>query len=202
MTATVQTRSHRLPLLGLFALFAAPLAVAFWLYYGTGWRPGQATNHGELVTPVRELPSLAYAQPQAGAEVEKLFAGKWSLVVVADGRCDEACRNALVYARQTYVGMGRLTARMQRVLLATDTCCDHAYLDRDHQGLRVVDLTGTDTLGAARPTLLGAFAAERQAEQIFVVDPLGNLMMRYDTRLNPKGLRQDLQKLLDLSHIG
>jgi hypothetical protein len=202
MTATVNTRSNRLPLVGLFVLFAAPLAAAFWLYYGTGWRPGQTTNHGTLITPVRELPALTYAQPPARAAVEKLFAGTWSLVVVADGRCDEVCRTALVYARQTFIGMGRLSARMQRVLLATGQCCDRAYLAKEHDGLRVVDLTGDDVLGAARDPLLGAFPAERQGEQIFVVDPLGNLMMRYDTSLDPKGLREDLKKLLDLSHIG
>jgi hypothetical protein len=202
MTATVQTRPNRLPLIGLFALFAAPLAVAFWLYYGTDWRPGRTTNNGELVTPVRELPALGYAQPATRGEVEKLFAGKWTLVVVADGRCDEACRNSLVYARQTYIGMAQLSARMQRVLLATGQCCDRTYLDTEHVGLRTVDLTGSDALAAGRDALLGAFAADRQGEQIFVVDPLGNLMMRYDTRLNPKGLRQDLKKLLDLSHIG
>lgn len=202
MTATAQTRPNRLPLIGLFALFAAPLAVAFWLYYGTDWRPGQTTNHGELVSPVRTLPALPFAQPAARADVEKLFAGKWSLVVVADGNCDDACRNSLVYARQTFIGMGRLTARMQRVLLATGQCCDRGYLDKEHAGLQVVDLTGGDALGGGRDTLLGAFPADRRSEQIFVVDPLGNLMMRYDTRLDPKGLRQDLQKLLDLSHIG
>ena len=37
---------------------------------------------------------------------------------------------------------------------------------------------------------------------IFIVDPLGNLMMRYDVRQDPKGLREDLQNLLELSHIG
>ena len=201
MTATVQTRSNRLPLLGMVALFAAPLAAAFWLYYGTGWRPGGTTNHGTLITPVSELPSLPLPQP-ARKELDTLFAGKWSLVVVADGRCAEACRNSLVYARQTQLGMGRLGARMQRVLLATGQCCDRAYLAQEHAGLRVTDLTGSDALSASREPLLTAFAGERQDEQIYIVDPLGNLMMRYDTRLNPKGLREDLKKLLDLSHIG
>lgn len=194
-------KSHRLPLLGLFILFAAPLAVAFWVYYGTSWRPSGTTNHGTLIEPVRQLPALAFADPGARPAVEKLFLGKWSMVVVADGQCDEACRNTLVYARQTHVGLGRLGTRVQRVLLVPDQCCDRDYLGREHDGLVIADLGGADAgLAPGRAALLEAFGGERQ--QIFIVDPLGNLMMRYETRLNPRGLRDDLKKLLDLSHIG
>jgi hypothetical protein len=189
-------------LLGLFALFAAPLAAAFWLYYGTDWRPTRTTNNGTLIAPPRELPALSFAQPQTRPAVEKLLTGKWSMVVIANGRCDEACRNSLVYARQTHIGLGRLGARVQRVLLVPADCCDREYLDREHTGLLIADLGGDATLSAGRDALLAAFPAERQGQQIFIVDPLGNLMMRYDTQDDPKGLREDLKKLLDLSHIG
>jgi hypothetical protein len=200
--STVPAKSQRLPLLLLFALFAAPLAVAFWLYYGTGWRPGGSTNHGALITPVHELPTLAYSRPETRASVEQLFDGKWSLVVVADGQCDAQCRNTLVYARQTQLGLGRLGQRVQRVLLATGNCCDREYLEHEQGGLRIADLGELSALGAGRDTLLAAFPGVRRPQQVFVVDPLGNLMMSYDTDEDPKGLRQDLQKLLDLSHIG
>ena len=50
--------------------------------------------------------------------------------------------------------------------------------------------------------LLAAFPSEDRDEMIFLVDPLGNLMMRYDLRRDPKGLLQDLRLLLQLSHIG
>ena len=50
--------------------------------------------------------------------------------------------------------------------------------------------------------LLAQFPAEQRAASIFVVDPRGNLMMRYDAHDDPKGLRDDLKKLLTLSHIG
>jgi len=198
---SARPKSNRLPLVGLFALFAAPLAVAFWVYYGTGWRPSGTTNHGALVEPVRQLPTLAFPGPGTRPAVEKLFTGKWSLVIVADGRCDDACRNTLVYARQTHIGLGRLGSRVQRVLLVPADCCDREYLGREHAGLVIADLGGGDAvLAAGRDALLAAFGGDRR--QIFIVDPLGNLMMRYDTRLDPKGLRDDLKKLLDLSHIG
>jgi hypothetical protein len=46
------------------------------------------------------------------------------------------------------------------------------------------------------------FPVADREQSLFIVDPLGNLMMRYDVRQNPKGLLQDLKKLLSLSHIG
>ena len=195
--------SSRLTLVGLFALFAVPLAAAFWLYYATDWRPARATNHGTLIQPVRTLPGLSFPDPAAQPAVAQLFTGKWSMVVVADGRCDEACRSSLVYARQVYLGLGRLSTRVQRVLLVPADCCDREYLDREHSGLLVEDLGGGDApLAGGRGPLLAAFGTERQAQQIFIVDPHGNLMMSYDTRLPARGLHDDLTKLLDLSHIG
>ena len=203
MTESARRTFSRLTLAGLFALFALPLVGAFWLYYATDWRPARATNHGTLIQPVRTLPALPFQSPGAQPAVDKLFTGKWSMVIVAGGRCDEACRNSLVYARQVYLGLGRLSPRVQRVLLVPDDCCDRDYLAREHAGLLVEDLgAGAGALGAARSELLAAFGGGHSAQQIFIVDPHGNLMMSYDTQLPPRGLHDDLTRLLDLSHIG
>lgn len=184
---------NRRPLLLILVLFVAPLVGAFWLYYGSHWRPSQSTSHGELIQPVVTLPAL----PAGGAPGNAL-AGKWSLLVVGMGEsgCDAGCRNALLYARQTWLSLGRLSSRAQRVLLAGPACCDTAYLHQEHQGLIVA--SSADSVVAA---LLPAIPPPHD-HSIFVVDPLGNLMMRYDVRQDPKGLRDDLKKLLELSHIG
>jgi len=180
-----RTRARRyLLMLGL--VFAAPLGCAFWLYYGSSWRPQAHTNHGTLIEPVRTLPNVT------------VLRGKWSLVVIGSGEggCDAACRETLIYARQTWLSLGKYAARAQRVLLSGGDCCDEAYLQREHHGLIRVPATTPEPLA-----LLQSFPAP-QARTIFIIDPLGNLMMRYDMRADPKGLREDLKKLLDLSHIG
>ena len=122
---------------------------------------------------------------------------KWSLVYVGDGACDADCRKALVFARQTRLSLNQEMIRVDRVMLATDHCCDRTYLDAEQAGLTLID-------GAA-PALqefVAAFPATDRAASLFVVDPLGNLVMRYDVRTDPKGLLTDLKKLLKLSHIG
>lgn len=190
MNAPSSTRRSRRPLVWLFLAFLAPLAGAFWLYYGSGWRPAGHTNHGELIQPMRELPLAA--APGAGA-----LKGKWSLVVVGVGPCEASCQQSLVVARQIWLSLGKLTERVQRVLLVGAGCCDAEYLAREHDGLIRINVTAPEAAA-----LLATFPAEAQSTTIFLVDPLGNLMMRYDSGANPKGLRQDLQRLLDLSHIG
>jgi len=171
----------------LALLFLAPLVAAFWLYYGSGWRPAGRTNHGELIEPARPLPAAAGAT----------FTGRWSLVYVGDGACDADCRATLYMIRQTEASLGRLGARVQQVFLVTGHCCDHEYLAHEHPALKIVDAGGAESA-----PLLAPFTPQRRERGIFIVDPLGNLMMRYDAALDPKGLREDLKRLLDLSHIG
>jgi hypothetical protein len=87
--------------------------------------------------------------------------------------------------------------RVQRVLFATANCCDQAYLSTEQPGLIVLDASSPDA-----QKLLAQFPGER-AQTIFIVDPLGNLMMRHDaSQVINKDLLSDLKKLLKLSHIG
>jgi len=185
-----------LALLG--ALFFLPLALAFWTYYGTGWRPASHVNHGELITPPRELPLVTLPPAIDGEAVPaRLFHRKWSLVYVGNGSCDPACRQALYVMRQARLALNNQMTRVERVFLVTGGGCDRPFLTSEHAGLAVLDATSE-----AGGRLLASFPPEARDQALFVVDPLGNLMMRYDVRRDPKGLLEDLQKLLRLSHIG
>jgi hypothetical protein len=181
----------------LAVLFVAPLLFAFWLYYASDWRPAGRLNHGELIEPPRPLPAIAAGGGSDAAAAATVFRQHWSLVYVGDGRCAADCRGVLYMLRQTHASLGRLSARVQQVFVASSGCCDYAFLGREHPALRIVDASGAQSTG-----LLAAFPQAQRPASIFVVDPLGNLMMRYDTRQGPTGLRQDLKRLLDLSHIG
>ena len=101
--------------------------------------------------------------------------------------------------RQTHLALNNDMQRVQRVFLATGSCCRaDSTLARDIRG-------SSSSMRATAATARAAAAISRVTNartRIFIVDPLGNLMMRFDTRANPKGLHEDLQKLLKLSHIG
>ena len=99
--------------------------------------------------------------------------------------------------RQTRLALNNDMARVERVFLVVSACCDRDFLAREHPGLEVLDASA-----AQAGTLIARFPAERREHTLFVVDPLGNLVMSYDARDNPRGLLQDLEKLLRLSHIG
>lgn len=174
-------RARNLRTLALLAgLFLLPLAAAFWMYYGTGWRPLRTINHGELISPVRPL-------------AEDRFKQKWTLVYVGDGQCDSDCRHALFVMRQTRLALANDMDRVARAFLVTGNCCARDVAAA-YPGLTILE--------TPQPAVLGAFPLEDQARSLFIVDPLGNLMMRFDLSQDPKGLLQDLKKLLALSHIG
>ena len=197
-TSEPELRARNLRTLALLAsLFVVPLALAFFTYYGTSWRPLARVNHGELITPARALPpsSLPQVLPPAGPAT--LFRDQWSLVYIGDGSCPDACRQALYVMRQTRLSLNNDMTRVARVFLATGNCCAREFLGHDHAGLVVLDATGAGAQG-----LLAQFPPGERAHTLFVVDPLGNLMMSYDARANPRGLLEDLKKLLRLSHIG
>lgn len=190
----------------LIGVFFAPLLAAFLLYYGGsyfgagGWRPPGSTNHGDLINPARPLPQVALTTPSGAKLDSAALHGKWNLLYVGDGRCDARCREALVLTRQTRLALNDDLTRVQRLFLVTDHCCDQAYFDAEHPGLllaRVDDAAGRQFLEAFPDS-----ATVGQQGRIYIVDPLGNLMMSYSPDAPPKGLLEDLKKLLKLSHIG
>ncbi|HEX4375591.1 MAG TPA: hypothetical protein VHZ99_00405 [Steroidobacteraceae bacterium] len=180
----------------LALLFFAPLLIAFVMYYGSHWRPLAHTNHGTLIDPARPLPAAVFLAGQPGI-TPALFSGKWTLTYISDGHCDDACRRSLHFIRQTQQTLGALIPRTQRVWVATGHCCD-ADSDLPAQpALIQVDAHADDARA-----WLATFPSDQRTDTIFIIDPRGNLMMRYDSNADPKGLREDLKKLLGLSSIG
>ena len=193
----------RRQLLALAALFFVPLAVAFWLYYGpSGWRPGRGANQGDLIDPARPLPSIALPTPDGTATDPGFLRGKWTMLYVGDGLCDDRCRKALYLTRQSRMALNKDMNRVQRVFLVTGRCCDGAFFAQEHPDLAValVETAESAALLAPFPVYDGVPVAD--AGRIYLVDPLGNLLMSYSAAAPDKALLQDVKKLLRLSHIG
>jgi hypothetical protein len=186
----------RRTLLIVAAVFLLPVAVAFTLYYGKLWRPAELSSKGELIDPARPLVAGGLRNLDGTPADPAILNGKWTLLYIGDGRCDDACRTALVFGRQSRLALNNEMTRVQRVFLATGNCCDQDYLAREQAGLVALDASTPDAAA-----LLAQFPEGRE-HTLFIVDPLGNLMMRHDASTTTKGLLSDLKKLLKLSHIG
>jgi hypothetical protein len=184
-TANVK-RTSRVKLLLLAAMFFVPVAAALALYY-SGWRPSGSTNHAELLQPIRQLPASAAS-----------LLGKWTLFYVGDGACAEDCQHALWVARQTRISLNKDMPRIGRAFFVTRNCCQREFLATEHQDIKAFDVGAA----AAGQELLNLLPAGDHANDIFIADPLGNIVMRFDAREDPHGLLDDLKKLLKLSHIG
>jgi len=187
----------------LAALFFVPLAIAFWLYYGPGgWRPDGGTNQGDLVDPARPLPHVDLPLAGGSPVVADVFRGKWTVLYVGDGACDARCRKALHLTRQSRIALNKDADRVRRVFLVTGNCCDHDFVEREHPDLIVALLGGKDSARLIARFPVYGDGLVGHAGRIYLVDPLGNLMMSYAATAPDKALLTDLRRLLRLSHIG
>ena len=193
-------RRSRLGLVGLAALFFVPLAVSFWLYYGTDWRPSGGAQHGELIDPARPLPEVSLMRSDGTPAGADFLRGDWHLVYIGEGSCGTGCREALVKARQVRLALDKDVNRVSRVFLFAGSEPDLGYLAAEHP-----DLVAASLDDEAGQSILAAFPPEPlplSAGHLYIVDPLGNLMMRYPAETPPRAILTDLERLLRLSHIG
>jgi hypothetical protein len=181
-------RSARRTLILLALVCAAPVVASYVAYY---WlHPDTRTNYGALL-PAKPAPDiLGLSRDGTPWRLESLH-GRWVLLVVGKGECDASCASALYATRQARTIQGREQDRIARVLLQPDGSAApaSALLDQ-HPGLAVVQ--GDPRQWASLPG----------AQSIFVVDPLGNLVLGYTSDPDIKRLAKDLERLLKASRIG
>lgn len=195
-------RRRRAQLVGLALFFFVPLAVSFYLYYGqTGWRPPGHVNHGVLISPARPVPPLTLPLLAGGTTSPKWLRGKWTMLYVESGDCLERCRKRLYDMRQVRTALDRDMDRVQRVFVAA-RLEDPTLLSTLHDLHPDLIVAKLDDSADPLVVLLPGGAAALHAGRIYVIDPLGNLMMWYAAGAESKGLLEDMKRLLRLSSIG
>lgn len=170
----------------------APFVASFAAYYF--WQPASRINYGELLAPVQlSAPRLTEV---GGAPFELAqLRGKWAYLTVDSGRCDAYCQHKLWTMRQVRRTQGKHMERIERVWLLTDAQAPDAQLLAEHHGARVLRAAGSSLL-----TELPFEGAQR--DHIYLVDPLGNLVLRYPRGADPSRMKKDLERLLKVSRIG
>jgi hypothetical protein len=169
--------SARLKLFILFIACAAPFVLG-WAAWYFQWGTGAPGNYGELLPP----------RPIAGAPFEDLR-GKWVLVNFDSAACDAYCEKKLYFMRQVRTAQGKDQGRVERLWIITDSGRPRPELLAAIEGTRI---------SRTKPD---AFPGE-PLDHIYVIDPLGNLMMRFPKDPDPSRMLKDLQRLLKYSQVG
>lgn len=184
--------SHRRKLLLLAALMSAPIVLSYFFYI---WgAPSASVNYGELIE-TRPLPEAVLRKTDGAPFRISQLRGKWVLLLVDSGACDEACRKKLYYLRQIRLTQGVEMERIERVWLIDDGKIPEVGIAEEYQGTWLIDAKGNELLKAFPATV-------SNHDHIYLVDPLGNLMMRFPRDADPARMVKDLKRLLKVSRIG
>ncbi|UCG97048.1 MAG: cytochrome C oxidase subunit I [Burkholderiales bacterium] len=181
----------------LLAVCVAPVLASYTAYYLLP--PSGRTNYGTLVEPQRPLPALSLRRLDGTAVQAASLRGSWLMVQVDGGACDAACEQKLWKMRQVRLTTGKDADRVQRLWLIVDEAPLATLVMREYDGTLFLRARA-DELAAFLP--LPAEPGAGLAGPIWLIDPLGNLMLRWPKDADPSRMKKDLIKLLKTSKIG
>ena len=196
MQATKPQGQGRWKLFAIILVCASPLIFSYLTYYVI--KPQSRTNYGALIDPrnypMPQLHATTLDGKPAGLENYK---GKWVMLQADSGDCDQACRTKLFEQRQLRLTQGKEMDRIERVWLVTDDKPIDTMLLKEYDGTRVL---------RADPARLKQWLPVEQGaaltDHVYMIDPLGNLMMRFPKNPDPNKMKKDIGKLLRASSIG
>lgn len=191
-----RTRRGRLKMLAILLVCAAPVIASYFTYYVI--RPEGRTNYGTLLQPLPDVSGLAGAGLDGAPSGLKQLGGKWLLVTGAGASCDAACEHRLYLLRQLRLTTGKDRDRVERAWIVGPGTEVPARLLAEHEGLAVIRAAAGAMAAAGFPPEGGA----SPEAHIWIVDPLGNLVLRYPVDPDPSRMKKDLLKLLKASRIG
>lgn len=189
---TVNTKSGRWKMILLFLVCASPVIASYFTYYVV--RPEGRRNYGELIDPQRPLPSLAATAVDGQTVSLDSLKDQWLLISVADSNCNEACQQHLYLQRQLRETLGREKDRLDWVWLRTGPVELSAPLRDATTAAQVLHVDA-----AALAQWLEPAPGQRIEDHLYVVDPIGNWMMRFPAGADPRQVKRDLERLLRAS---
>ncbi|WP_460421105.1 hypothetical protein [Pseudomonas sp. ZL2] len=175
----------RLQLLLILLVVLGPMILATSMYKLKFWVPDSRSYHGEMIGNGQTRTDLGVSADE----------GRWQLLVSTPKDCALDCQQLVYLARQIQIGLGRDASRASHALAAGQPLASdyQAKLDREYPQLQRYSLD---------LSRYGAVSQGKQDAQLWIIDPHGNLVLRYDARVKGKDLLNDLRHLLKLSNIG
>lgn len=181
----VNRRKGRVQLLLILLGVIGPMILATGMYKLQFWVPEGRSYHGELI-------GNGQTRADLGVQAQE---DRWQILVTAPKACSVDCQQLVYLARQVQIGLGRDASRASHALAAAqplDSDYD-AKLTREYPQLQryPMDLT-----------TFSKTTGDQAVPQLWIIDPHGNLVLRYDPAVKGKDLLNDLRHLLKLSNIG
>lgn len=188
--------SGRLRMALILLACAAPVIASYFTYYVI--RPDGRTNYSTLIQPTRQIPAdLALRTPEGQIVAPASLHGQWLLMIVGPAACDAACERRVYVQRQLREMLGRERDRVDRVWLVTDGGMPAPAL------LHAAEATGAMTVLHADRDAVARWLAPAEGhaleDHLYVVDPMGEWMMRVPADPTPQKVKRDLDKLLRAS---
>ena len=191
-----RTRMGRWKMLFVLLVCASPVIASYWTYYVI--RPEGRRNYGELIEPQRPLPAEASTLSLTGARAPlSALKGQWLLISVGNAQCDAACQQRLYWQRQLRETLGKDKDRLDRVWLIQDEAEVAPALASALTPFIVLRVPAAQLQAWLPPAAGHALEAH-----LYLVDPLGNLMMRFPADMDLAGAnkaKRDLERLLRAS---
>ncbi|WP_036300235.1 SCO family protein [Methylotenera sp. L2L1] len=192
-----QQRRGRLILLCMLIFFITPI-IAVIAMYKLDWRP-KGESIGELVTPAKALTMHQSLADSNGNVVSiNLLKDKWSMVYIA-ADCDIQCKEKLHQIRQLHVSLYKEIPRMQRILFTTAS--EITEVKQNYPDLFIVNQPKTDVASFSEQFNIHDESA-MSAGRIYLIDPLGHLIMSYSASTSPALVRKDITRLMKYSWTG
>ena len=192
----VNQSTGRWKLLMVVAICAAPILLSYLTYFVI--KPTGRTNYGALIDPrLYPIPALGATTLDGKPTGLDAYKGKWIMLQVGASDCQDPCRKQLFAMRQLRLMQGKEMERIERVWLITDAQPLDTMLMREFDGTRMLR-------AQIEPLMkwLPVEAGDNPAQHMYLIDPLGHLMMRFPKDADPNKVKKDINKLLKASAIG
>ena len=190
-----RTSMGRFNMLLVLLACAAPVVASYITYYWV--RPEARRNFGELIQPTRAIPRIEAERLDGTKMVLTELKGQWLLVSVAGAACDAACQQHLYLQRQILVGLGKERPRTEWLWLVNDKAQVPKSL---LPALEEATVLRIDPQALAQ--WLQPEANKKLEDHLYMVDPMGEWMMRFPAQLNNEGAlkaKRDMERLLRAS---
>ena len=190
-----RTRMGRWKMIAMMLICASPVIASYFTYYVI--RPEGRRNHGELIQPQKDMPQVTAKNLKGEVVPLVSLKGQWLLVTVSTGACAERCQENLYFQRQLREILGREKDRLDRVWLVTDEAPVAPSL---LPALNMAHVLRLDS--ASVQSWISPAPGQQLQDHLYVVDPMGNFMMRFPANMDVPGAskaKRDLERLLKAS---